>query len=60
MEAYLAPRYYEPHNDLLTIALSMSFVIFVLITGYKVAAYGITAKSSPGKSYRLSLFESRD
>jgi hypothetical protein len=60
MEAYLPPRYYEPHDGLLIIALAMSFVMFVLIASYKVAAYGITAKSSPGTSYRLFLFVSRD
>jgi len=56
MEGYLPQTYYEP-NGPLTFALDMGSVIFILLAGFIAAAYGMTSKSSPGKSHHLLVFE---
>jgi hypothetical protein len=57
MEAHLPPRYYEPHSGSVTFALDMGVVMLVLLAGYLAAVYGMTAKSSLGKSYGSLFFK---
>ena len=56
MEGYLPQTYYEP-NGFLNFALDMGSVMLVLLAGFIAAAYGMTSKSSPGKSYHSLVFE---